>query len=502
MVDLWDRPCDKGGAPRANHFSASCGDGRVARILLVDDDPAFATDLQAALREQSHDARWLDRAEEALGLLASPETFDLVLLDNKMPRMSGLDFLAAAPQPLRAPVILMTGAHNDRTAIQATRLGAFGYVIKPLDPGDDLGQLGRMIGDALEITRRPGVVQLQSAEEGGEDTDDSILVGRSEAMLKVLSRIGLLAKVDETVLILGETGTGKDLVARAIHTNSARKDGPFVAMNCSAFNDNLLDDELFGHEPGAFTGADRLRKGRFEHAGGGTLFLDELGDMPLTLQAKLLRVLENREVVRLGSNDPTRVDVRVLAATHRDLAALVRENKFRQDLYFRLEGLTITLPPLRERAEDIERLARHFLRRMFGASSAPRLHPSALERLRGHHWPGNIRQFQKVLCRAAGACRGPQIMSEDLDFGELGAGAAAAPRPAADEEDQQTALRRLITAVWEKHPTAVWHVLQDQLEREVLLFARARPGLSEVKLAECLGVSRNYLRKLIKKHGL
>jgi DNA-binding NtrC family response regulator len=263
-----------------------------------------------------------------------------------------------------------------------------------------------------------------------------------------------------------------------------------------------MDDELFGHEPGAFTGADRLRKGRFEHATGGTLFLDELGDMPLTLQAKLLRVLENREIVRLGSNDPTRVNVRVLAATHRDLNTLVRENKFRQDLYYRLEGMTITLPPLRERAEDIELLARHFLRRMFGGASAPRLHPSALERLRDYHWPGNVRQFQKVLCRAVGACRGSQIVPEDLDFGELDAGAAAASRPAGGGEGAQAPLRRLITAAWEEHATDVWPVLQEQLECELLEFARAQPGLSEVKLAERLGVSRNYLRGRLKKYGL
>jgi DNA-binding NtrC family response regulator len=472
----------------------------VARILLVDDDADFGKFLQAQLREQGHDVRWLDAPEDALRVLSSPEPLDLVLLDNRMPGMSGLEFLAAARETLRVPIILMTNAHSDRTVIQAMNLGAFAYVIKPLELDDMLDELGPTIRDALEIPRRPGRVQIQPVADN--DSDDSTLVGRSKPMLEVLMRIGRLAKVEESVLILGETGTGKDLVAQAIHTNSPRKNKPFVVMNCSAFHENLLDDELFGHEPGAFTGADRLRKGRFEHAHGGTLFLDEVGDMPLTLQAKLLRVLENREVVRIGSNDPIRVDVRVLAATHRDLNALVRDGQFRQDLYYRLEGMTIHLPPLRERKDDLELLARRFLVRMFGGASAPQLHRQALERLRAYHWPGNVRQLHKVLCRAVGACRGSQVLAEDLDFGDLDTGAAPAPEPARSEESPQAALRRIIAAAWASNQADLWPLLQEQLQRELLQFALGRPGLSQVKLARRLGMSRNYLRTLIKQFGL
>jgi DNA-binding NtrC family response regulator len=467
--------------------------------LLVDDDADFAEFLQSQLREQGHDVRWLDRAEDALRAVSAPEPFELVLLDNKMPRMSGLEFLAAARTSLRVPVILMTNAHSDRTVIQAMNLGAFAYVLKPLDFHDVLGELGPVLREALEITRRPGRVQLQPAAE--DDADDSTLVGRSKPMLEVLMRIGRLAQAEESVLILGETGTGKDLVARAIHTNSPRKNKPFVVVNCSALADNLLCDELFGHEPGAWTGADRLRKGRFEHANGGTLFLDEVGDMPPALQVMLLRVLENREIVRVGSNDPIRVDVRVLAATHRDLGALVREGRFRQDLYYRLEGMTIRLPPLRERTDDIELLARRFLARILGAASAPRLHPLALERLRGHDWPGNVRQLQKVLCRAVGACRGSQVMPEDLDFGDV-ASPAPAPAAAGSQESPQAALRRFIAAAWADNQEGVLPRLEEQLHRELLQFALAQPGMSQVKLALRLGKSRNYLRGLIKRYGL
>jgi len=288
----------------------------MARILLIDDEPEFCEAVADLLHQRDHEVHCCDTAEAGLQAL-SKRPIDLVLLDNRMPRMSGLEFLAAVSERgLGTPVVLMTAIHNDQTAIQATNLGAFAYVIKPLVYAEIMTELEPVIREAIEITRPPESVVIPQPEAR---SDDSLIVGRSRPMLDVLMRIGRLCKVDETILILGETGTGKDLVARAIHTNSPRRNKPFVPMNCTAFAENLLDDELFGHERAAFTGAERLRKGRFEHANEGTLFLDEVGDMPLGLQAKLLRVLENREVTRIGSNDPIRVDVRVLAATHRDL---------------------------------------------------------------------------------------------------------------------------------------------------------------------------------------
>jgi DNA-binding NtrC family response regulator len=473
----------------------------VAKILLIDDDREFSESLRAQLQQLGHEATWLDVPDEGLRRLTSGDKIDLVLLDNKMQPMSGLEFLAALTEHgVRIPVILMTSVHQDQTVIQAMNLGAFDYLPKPDDLDEILPRLAPMIRQALEITRQPPAVQLRPPE-AQQVEDDSLIVGRSKPMLEVLKRIGRLARVDETVLILGETGTGKDLVAQAIHTNSPRKHNRFVVINCTALNENLLDDELFGHEPGAFTGADRLRKGRFEHAVGGTLFLDEVGDMPLPLQAKLLRVLENHEVVRIGSNEPIRVDVRVLAATFRDLQTQVREGKFRQDLFYRLEGMTVHLPPLRERKEDIELLAYRFLSRLFGSTSAPTLHPQALAALRQYSWPGNIRQLQKVLCRAAGAlpARSAQVMPEHLDFGAL---EASAPPAAVNEDSALAGLCAAIAWVWQSQQADVWPVSRDLLERELLRFAQQQLGANEVQMAERLGMARNTVRKRLKDYGL
>jgi two-component system nitrogen regulation response regulator GlnG len=467
------------------------------RILIIDDDDDFREYLQARLRAGGHDVLGASLAEQGLDLLVSDGTFDLVLLDNRMPRISGLEFLVTArDRGVRTPVVLMTGVHSDRTAIQAAILEAFDYIVKPLSSDDLLRELQPILRRAMEIMRRPPPVPLPSPDGPVDDT--SAILGSSEPMRKVYKAIGQVAVQDVTVLILGETGTGKDLVARALHTNSPRCKQPFVVMNCTALNENLLEDELFGHEENAFTGADKLRKGRFEHAHGGTLFLDEVGDMPLTLQAKLLRVLQNGEVVRIGSNDPIQVDVRVLAATHRDLKALVREGKFRADLFYRLDGRNIQLPPLRERTEDIESLARRFLGQTT-RGAARCLHPAALQRLRGHPWPGNIRQLQNVLGRAADVCRGPQILAEDLDFGEP---EPTATPPALSAAEADAALRRAVAWAWQAEQSDVWPRLQQALERELLRHALAQPGISQVQLARRLGMARNTLRQRLRQYGL
>jgi DNA-binding NtrC family response regulator len=466
----------------------------MARILLIDDDADFAEEVRERLCQLGHQVRYLDNPEEALGLACSGDHFDVILLDNKMPRMSGLDFLKAAGQRnCRVPVVLMTGTHLDATAINAVNLGAFDYVIKPIDLDEFIADLRPIIDRAAEVSRRPADVPLPE-NPAEQPAEQSVIVGKSKPMIELLIQIGRVARLDDTVLILGETGTGKELVARALHTNSPRKNGPYVALNCSAFNEHLLDDELFGHEPGAFTGAVKLRKGRFEYAHGGTLFLDEAGDMSLNLQAKLLRVLDNHEITRLGSNETIPVNVRVLAATHRDLAAMVREKQFRQDLFHRLTGATIRLPPLRERKGDVERLAEAFLARTFpDARSAPALHPLALQKLREYHWPGNVRQLQKVLRRAASVCRGSLILPEDVDFG-----GDETPR-AADES--VSGLRSLIASAWDSQPARVWDYLHDLLDLELLSFAQEK-GVSLKKLSERLGKSRNYVRERLKHFGL
>ncbi len=350
----------------------------MATILLIDDDADLAHYLQLELEGQGHSVRWLERADRGPETLAQ-EAFDLVLLDNKMPGMSGIEFLAALQQRgLGIPVILMTGHGTTDTAIQAMNLGAFDYVIKPMDYGPLVQELEPLIDKALELAQ-PLKQAVHLPGDAATPGTAPMLLGTCKPMQEMYKTIGKVAKSDAPVLVQGETGTGKELVAKAIHANSPRRLKPFVAMNCTALNENLLDDELFGHEPGAFTGAEKLRKGRFEYANGGTLFLDEVGDMPPVLQAKLLRVLENQEVFRIGSNEALKVNVRLLSATHRDLKAAVRDGKFREDLYYRLAGVTIRLPALRERGPDIPLLAEHFLHKVAEnmGQALPALHESA-----------------------------------------------------------------------------------------------------------------------------
>lgn len=478
----------------------------MARILLIDDAEDFSEDLQSQLRTAGHDVVWVDKPHEGLRVLAAEGPFDLVLLDNRMLRMTGLEFLVAAKaQGLRTPIILMTDVQKDSTVIEAIKRGAFDYILKPLRTEDLVSELGPLIHKALEEMRRPRP-PIRPAEPG--DEDDSLIVGRSKPIVKVLIRIARAAASDDTVLILGETGTGKDLVARAIHTNSPRRDRQFSVIDCTTLAESLLESELFGYEEGAFTNALKLRKGRFEHADGGTLFLDEVGDMSLNLQAKLLRVLDNQVITRVGGHELIKVDVRVLAATRRDLGTLVAEGKFRDDLYFRLRfGLLIELPALRNRQEDIEPLARHFLARMFSDSSsaptlAPTLDPAALDRLRAYPWPGNIRELRGVLCRAAGACWGAQIGPQDLDLGESDGTPPAATDAPVNEEGAIAALRQAIKWAWQSQQPGVWPRLQEALERELLRHALAQPGISQVRLAQRLGMAKNTLIDRVKKYGL
>lgn len=473
----------------------------MAHILLIDDDPEIHEALRGPLQQIGHSVTFFDRAEDGLRLLKD-ESIDVVLLDNRMPRMTGLEFLEVLKQRgARVPVILMTSSLNDQTVIRATKMGALAYVVKPEIFGEILPELEPEIRRALDVGRRLREVPIPKAD----GTDDSLIVGRSKPMIEVFKQIALASEGDEPVLILGETGTGKDLVAQAIHTNSARKDNPFVVINCAGLTETLLNDELFGHERGAFSGADKLRKGHFEHANGGTLFLDEIGDMPLEMQAKLLRVLQNGEIMRIGSSEIIKINVRVLAATHRDLKTRASEGKFREDLYHRLEGETIHLPPLRERKGDVELLARRFLNRSPGESGTPpALHPDSLEVLRNHPWPGNIRQLQNVIRRASRKCRESrraQIIPLDLIFSEMEVHAPAdIGEP--DEDGAQAGLRRAIAWAWNSGRPDLWPVLRDRLECELLRYAVAQPHVSQSQLAQRLGMAKNTLRARLKQYGI
>jgi DNA-binding NtrC family response regulator len=473
----------------------------MARILLIDDDPDLREFLREELAARGHGVDCLDRAERGPEVL-SQAAYEVVLLDNKLPGMSGIEFLSALDdRNIAVPVILMTGDPTSDTAIQAMNLGAFDYVVKPLEIDSLVAELEPLIAEAARLVQP---IQQPVRLPGDETGDGPRLLGNSRPMQEAYKLIGKVAASDVPVLILGETGSGKELVARAIHSYSPRKNKPFVAMNCTALNENLLDDELFGHEPRAYTGAgDKLRKGRFEHAHGGTLFLDEVGDMPPSLQAKLLRVLENREIVRIGGNEAIPVDVRIVSATHRDLNARVGENEFRQDLLFRLKGMTITLPPLRERgSDDLQLLAEHYLQQAakgLGRSSLC-IQESAWAKLRAHPWPGNIRELQHVIRRAAVTCRGSQITAADIEFGE--GTSRAAPPSSAEEPDVEASIRRAVQASLASGEPDLYHRLTETLERELIRETLAACGGNQVQTARRLGLSRNGLRSKMQAYGL
>ncbi len=368
------------------------------KLLIIDDEANYAKVVAESLQRVGYDCIVATSGAEGARIIEQQEP-DVILTDLKMDGVDGMAILRKARQELPdAEVVVITGHGDVQTAVEAMKAGATNYLQKPVN----LAELRAMVEKAAERFR------LKTAnKELKQQLDEKFgfegVVGNSARMHDLLGKLKSIAPTAATVLIQGETGTGKELVAKAIHNNSPRKNKNFVAMNCTALNENLLEDELFGHEAGAFTGADRQRKGRFEHANGGTLFLDEVGDMPLSLQAKLLRVLENQEVLRIGSNDPIKVNVRLLSATNRDLEAAVAAagtfRHFRQDLYFRLKVVTIQLPPLRERREDVPLLCGHFLKEFnqrHGKNIAGIAEPLKIA-MAAYDWPGNVRELRNLI---------------------------------------------------------------------------------------------------------
>lgn len=451
----------------------------MSRILLIDDDDRFGDHLQSELEKRGYQVQYQDSAEDVPGELANGE-IDLVLLDYCMPGRDGLEFLDDLQQRcLRLPVILMTGHGSSSTVIDAMKLGAYAYVSKDCKHiGELLQELEPLIVKALGIDWRGEQVRLPGDFSSDDDCGPKLL-GTSETMKKVYDRIGRCVRSELPVLIRGETGTGKELVARAIRAHSARMDKPFVVVNCAAFNEERLDDELFGHELGAFPGADKLRKGSFEHAEGGTLFLDEIGDLPLLIQGKLLGTLGNHEVFRRGSNESIPVNVRLLAATRHDLEAARREGKFLDELFFRLNGMPIDLPPLRERGEDLHLLVQHFLAKVARSTNRPKtLHEGAWSKLRGYPWPGNIWELQNVIGRAALLCPGPQITAEDIEFDE---------RPSSDGEIAGC-IRQAIHAALHSGQLNLAPRLRDLLNQELLLLTLTQCGGDPKKAERILGV--------------
>src|SRR6478672_10157026 len=391
----------------------------MATILVIDDESSILHAFRRAFADPEDTLQTASDGSEGLELVARCRP-DVVVLDLNLPDMSGLDvFHRIRTIDARIPVIFITGHGTTETAIEAMKQGAFDYLLKPLD----VARVRELVERAAEISRlmrMPAMVADEALAQGPAD----VLVGRSPAMQEVYKAIGLVAPQDLAVLILGESGTGKELVARAVYHYSDRSRGPFLAINCAAIPENLLESELFGHEKGAFTGADRRRIGKFEQCRGGTLFLDEIGDMTPLTQTKILRVLQGQQFERVGGNEPIKADVRVVAATNRDLEAMVTEGAFRGDLYYRLNVFTIRLPALRERGDDLPLLAEHFVRR-FGPELRKEVRaiaPEAMELLRRYPWPGNVRELQSVIKQALLQATGPVLLPEFLPAALRGRG--------------------------------------------------------------------------------
>ncbi|HUI78841.1 MAG TPA: sigma-54 dependent transcriptional regulator [Bryobacteraceae bacterium] len=384
-----------------------------ARILIVDDELVVRDSLGKWFTSEGYTAQPVGSAREALEAIQHEE-FDIALIDIKMPGMDGMELQARLKEadPDLA-VVVMTGYASVETAVQALKRGAYDYITKPVDPDE----LSHLVANALEHQRtRREVVRLredlQAATPGNE------LIGKSPAMMKVQELIAMVASTEATVLLTGESGTGKEVVARAIHAASPRRYMPMVTIHCGALTETLLESELFGHEKGAFTGAQYRKKGKFEVADGGTVFLDEISDISLKTQTDLLRVLQEHEIVRVGGNQPIKVDFRCVAATNKNLEALVKAGSFRPDLYYRLHVFSIDLPPLRDRAEDIPLLVGHFLNKFCLATSrpVPEISVEALELLMRHDWPGNVRELENAVERALVVGRGPKIQATDFSF--------------------------------------------------------------------------------------
>src|SRR5437762_2445152 len=388
----------------------------MGRILIADDHDALRRGLVRGMTDAGHDVEEASNGNAAIERLHE-SYFDVVLSDLKMGGSDGLDVLRTtrALHPTTA-VILMTAFGTVNTAVEAMKSGAFDYVQKPFE----IEEMEVKIEKALEMRRMKNELDyLRGTQQDIYEFDK--IVGSSPALARVLDIVKKVAKSNTTVLIRGETGTGKELIAGAIHHNSLRASRNFVRVNCAALQENLLESELFGHEKGAFTGADKQRIGRFEQADGGSLFLDEVGDMSPNTQAKILRVLQEHEFERLGGTRTLRVDVRVITATNRNLASMVAAGLFREDLYYRLNVVSIDMPPLRERKDDIEQLAKFFLRRFAGElkKRIDGLSPDALKLLMRYNWPGNIRELENSIERAVLLAEGPMVNSSDLRLGEL-----------------------------------------------------------------------------------
>ena len=465
----------------------------ISRILVVDDEESVRYSFKRFLKDPHYKVDTAKNGSEALAKITK-DRYDLVILDIRLPDQSGLDVLREikAIDP-KAIVLIITAFGTTEVAIEATKLGAYDYILKPFD----IPTIKNLIEEGLKCNHLMRTQVVIETPEGKDQLGD-ITIGNSMAMQAVYKMIGRVAGIDVNILIRGESGTGKELVARAIYQHSNRSQKLFLAVNCAAIPETLLESELFGYERGAFTGANRRKIGKFEQANNGTIFLDEIGDMTLSTQAKILRVLQEGSFERVGGEQTLSVDVRVIAATNRNLEKAIEEGKFREDLYYRVKVVTITLPPLRLRNQDISDLANYFLEKHSVLLNQERitLSPEALEVMKSYHWPGNIREMENVIRRAIVLCKGNVIPAELIneEFQQLEDTAKILSTSAATHLISKKDIEQYQGKLYEK--------MMSETERHLILQVLKVTSGNQVKAAKILGVSRVMLRDRIKKYEI
>ncbi len=491
--------------------------GEQIRVLVIDDDLAHAEAVAETLEKVGYDCSIATSGLEGARQIENGE-WDVVLTDLKMADLDGLAILRKAREALPgAEVVMITGFADVKTAVEAIKQGAANYLTKPVDR-DELRAIVQKAAERQRLSRANQELKRRLDEKFGFEG----LVGNSPRMLEVVKKLRAIAPTDATVLILGETGTGKDLVAKALHNNSPRKNKPFANMNCAAPNENLIEDELFGHEAHSFTGGDRQRKGIFEYANGGTVFLDEIGDMPTNLQAKLLRVLENREAKRIGSNEPIKVNIRLVSATHRDLQKAIADDTFRRDLFYRLNAVTVRLPALRERKEDVPLLATHFLKELSAQHGKPvgSIAPAVYKAMGAYDWPGNVRELRNfiesmLVLDTDGVLGLDDVQDSAVVAKAPGEGAPAGPdnlvgRPLAEVEryyaEQALALTQgnreeaaHLLGIGER---TLYRNIQEWKWQDKVKAALAEANGDVAAAAKSLGMDEAELQKRMKKSGL
>jgi len=473
----------------------------INNILVADDEESMRWVLSKALKKKGFNVDLARDGDEALKMIKSGD-YDLAILDIKMPGLSGLELLDRVRE-LKSDllVVIMTAEASMKNAVEAMKRGAYDYLTKPFDL-DVIDAIIEKVDRAREM-----VSQVTFLKEELKDRYqlEKTIIGNSPAMREIYKTIGKVAPSDVTVLIQGESGTGKELIARAIHFNSKRLGKPFIALNCAAIPKDLLESELFGFEKGAFTGATERKLGKFEQANGGTIFLDEIGDMPIDLQSKILRVLQEKEVTRTGGNQSIVVDVRIVAATNQDLEESVRRKEFREDLFYRLNVIPLQLVPLRERNEDIPLLVEYFLAKICTELDSPpkRCSPEALRFLSGYAWPGNVRELENTLKRAVILSSDPLLTVTDFPGVRSHKGGELVPSEELSLEGiVDIKLRGSFTNMEKMESGDVYNMVLEQVERPLICFVLEKTRGNQVRAADILGINRNTLRKKITELGI